>query len=154
MNPEKPIIAISSEKSQVLWGRGLDHEDLYVENGQLCLVRVCAQGMSVKKQTGKRSGFQMSLLHILVSTPGMLCMFFSPLFSFTFNLKMYIHAFIRDGLFQDSSRDPVFCFHLMDPESVSQVWRQVHLPTELSCRAAFIFEAGYEVVQAERKHLF
>lgn len=79
---------------------------------------------------------------------------FSPLFSFTFNLKMYIHAFIRGGLFQDSSWDPVFCFHLMDPESVSQVWRQVHLPTELSCRAAFIFEAGYEVVQAERKHLF
>lgn len=39
-------------------------------------------------------------------------------------------------------------------QSVSQVWRQVHLPTELSCRAGFIFEAGYEVVQAERKHLF
>lgn len=99
LNPENPIIAISSEKSQVLWGRGLDHEELYVENGQLSLVRVCAQGMSVKKQTGNRRGFQMSLLYILVSTPGMLCMFSSSLFSFIFNLKMCIHAFIRGGLF-------------------------------------------------------
>lgn len=30
-------------------------------------------------------------------------------------------------------------------ESVSQV----RLPTELSCKSSFIFEAGYEVVQAE-----
>lgn len=44
-----------------------------------------------KKQTGNRHDFQMSLLHILVPTPGMECIF-SSLFSFTFNWKcIFMH---------------------------------------------------------------
>lgn len=99
LNPENPIIAISSEKFQVLWGRGLEHEDLYVENGQLSLVRVCAQGMSVKKTDWKQAWFSNEFItYFGVNSWHVVQVFFS-LFSFIFNLKMYIYAFIRGGLF-------------------------------------------------------